>query len=117
MLGSMQMKRLLQALAEQFDLVLCDSPEATEIADAAILAQQVTGAILVVQAGKMRRDRALEAINNLRQAGAHLLGVVLNQPPQVASRNRKRATQEFLALPTPVDRPVRPESSASGVRS
>ena len=117
MLGSMQMKRLLQALAEQFDLVLCDSPEATEIADAAILAQQVTGALLVVQAGKMRRDRALEAINNLRQAGAHLLGVVLNQPPQVASRNRKRATQEFLALPTPVDRPVRPESSASGVRS
>jgi Mrp family chromosome partitioning ATPase len=65
----------------------------------------------------MRRDRALEAINNLRQAGAHLLGVVLNQPPQVASRNRKRPVQEILALPVPVDRSVRAESSASGVHS
>ncbi|MCE7981955.1 MAG: polysaccharide biosynthesis tyrosine autokinase [Caldilinea sp. CFX5] len=117
MLGSMQMKRLLQALSEQFDLVLCDGPEATEIADAAILAHQVTGALLVVQTGKMRRDRALEAINNLRQAGAHILGVILNQPTVVAPRNRKRVAQESLALPVPVDRPVRPESSASGARS
>lgn len=115
MLGSMQMKRLLQALAEQFDLVLCDSPEATEVADAAILANQVTGALLVVHAGKMRRDRALEAINNLRQAGAHILGVVLNQPPTVAAR--KRQPQNVLALPAPADRPVRPESSVSGARS
>lgn len=115
MLGSMQMKRLLQALAEQFDLVLCDGPEATEIADAAILAHQVTGALLVVQTGKMRRDRALEAINNLRQAGAHILGVILNQPTVVASRNRKRTVQEPLTLPAPVDRSVRAESSASGV--
>lgn len=117
MLGSMQMKRLLQALAEQFDLVLCDSPEATEVADAAILAHQVTGVLLVVQAGKMRRARALEAINNLRQAGAHILGVVLNQPQAVATRGRKRQVQNALALPAPIERPVRPESSASGVRS
>lgn len=117
MLGSMQMKRLLQALSEQFDLVLCDSPEATEIADAAILAHQVTGAILVVQTGKMRRDRAMEAINNLRQAGAHILGVVLNQPTVDPTRNRKRTAQESLALPAPVERPVRAESSASSARS
>jgi capsular exopolysaccharide synthesis family protein len=117
MLGSMQMKRLVQALAEQVDLVLCDGPEATEIADAAILAHQVTGVLLVVQTGKMRRGRALEAINNLRQAGAHLLGVILNQPPVAAPRNRKRTVKEPLALPPPVDRPVRAESSASGARS
>lgn len=109
MLGSLRMKQLLDVLAAQVDIVLCDSPEATGVADAAILAQQVTGALLVVQSGKTRRDLAQEALSNLRQAGARLFGVVLNQSQLTAPRSKLGKPAEIASLTYPVET-IRPES-------
>jgi Mrp family chromosome partitioning ATPase len=51
------------------------------VADATALAPAVDGVLLVVEAGKTRREDARHAVKGLRQVGANLVGVVLNKMP------------------------------------
>jgi non-specific protein-tyrosine kinase len=78
LLGSQRMEQLVDSLTFEADVVIFDSPPAAYIADAAILSRLVDGVVLVVSAGKTRRDEARQAVFNLDQAGANILGVVLN---------------------------------------
>jgi capsular exopolysaccharide synthesis family protein len=78
-LGSQRMGQLLAGLNEMADVVICDSPPAVAVADAAVLSRRVDGVVLVIEAGQTHRDVARQAITNLQQAGAHILGGVLNR--------------------------------------
>jgi len=78
MLGSERMRRLLDALAQEVDVVLIDSPPVLPVTDAAVLAPAVDGVLLVVEAGETRREMARRAVESLRQVGANLIGVVIN---------------------------------------
>jgi capsular exopolysaccharide synthesis family protein len=78
LLGSAHMSTLLNRLAEQSDIVLCDSAHTVAIVDALVLSRQVDGVVLVVEMGKTRRGLAEQAVYDLQQAGANLLGSVLN---------------------------------------
>jgi capsular exopolysaccharide synthesis family protein len=78
LLGSRRMEALIVRLRESADIVLFDTPPVIAVTDAAVLATRVDGAILVLQAGKTRRDRAREARNLLDKVKAHVVGVVLN---------------------------------------
>lgn len=77
-ISSQRLGRLLSHLREQFDVVLVDSPPVGIVADAAVLAPQVDGVLLVVRAGHTRKDAAEQAKQQLQQVGARLLGAVLN---------------------------------------
>ena len=77
-LGSQRMKSLLARLKEIADVVIVDSPPLAAFADAAVLSNKVDGVVLVIKAGKTKRDIVKSAIPILRQAGANLLGAVLN---------------------------------------
>jgi succinoglycan biosynthesis transport protein ExoP len=79
LLGSQRMGQLLAGLSEIADVVIYDSPPAVVVADTAVLSRRVDGVVLVVEAGQTRRDVARQAIMNLQQAGAHILGGVLNR--------------------------------------
>lgn len=79
LLGSQRMVHLLAGLDDIADVVLCDSPPAAPVTDAAILSSHVDGAVLVIEAGQTRREIATQAMVNLQQAGVNLLGVVLNR--------------------------------------
>jgi succinoglycan biosynthesis transport protein ExoP len=79
LLGSQRMGQLLAGLSEMADVVIYDSPPAVVVADTAVLSRRVDGVVLVVEAGQTRRDVARQAILNLQQAGAHMLGGVLNR--------------------------------------
>ncbi len=81
LLGSQRMQELLHELAQQADVVLIDSPPVLPLADAAVLARQVDGVLLVLEAGRTRQEAARRAVENLRQVGANLIGVVLNGVP------------------------------------
>ncbi|MCC6454635.1 MAG: polysaccharide biosynthesis tyrosine autokinase [Caldilineaceae bacterium] len=81
LLGSARMGELLERLSEQADIVLCDSAYAVAIADALVLSAQVDGVVLAVEMGKTRRGIAEQAVQNLRQAGANLLGTILSPLP------------------------------------
>jgi succinoglycan biosynthesis transport protein ExoP len=78
LLGSKRMEQLLDKLSKQADVVIVDSPPVLAVTDAAVLAKHVSGLVLVTKAGQTRRDAALQALEHLRQAGANLLGGVLN---------------------------------------
>ena len=61
----------------QADFVLVDTPPAGALADAAVLAPRLEGMLLVVSAGRTKRDLARRAREQLERVNANLLGVVL----------------------------------------
>jgi capsular exopolysaccharide synthesis family protein len=77
-IGSARMRRLLEELSQQADLMLIDAPPVLPFADASILASQSDGVILVLRANETRRKAAQDALESLQKAGARILGVVLN---------------------------------------
>jgi len=79
LLGSRRMGRVIQQLKEEADVVLFDSPAVLAVADAALLAKQMDGVLLVVEAGATRREAALRAKEDLTRVGANLIGAVLNK--------------------------------------
>ncbi len=58
--------------------MLFDTPPVGAVTDAAVLAPQVDGVLLVLHAGQTRRDRAREARQILDKVKANIIGVVLN---------------------------------------
>lgn len=69
---------LLVRLGERFDRVLIDSPPVNLVADAAVLAAQSDGVILVIRANQTRREAAAKALRTLQNVKAQVLGLVLN---------------------------------------
>jgi non-specific protein-tyrosine kinase len=78
LLGSRRMGAMVERLRASADMVLIDTPPVVAVSDAAVLAPQVDGVLLVLQAGHTRRDRAREARQILEKVKAHIIGVVLN---------------------------------------
>jgi non-specific protein-tyrosine kinase len=78
LLGSRRMAGLIQTLREQADMVLFDAPPVIAVTDAAILASQVDGVLLVLNAGVTRREHAQRARAALDKVNARLVGTVLN---------------------------------------
>jgi non-specific protein-tyrosine kinase len=77
LVGSQKLDVMLDQLREHADYVLFDTPPAAALSDAATLAARVDGVILVVGAGKTRRDLARRAKEQLDRVNARILGVVL----------------------------------------
>ena len=65
-----------------FDTVIIDSPPLLPVADAAILAAEADGAILVTRHGKTHRQNLVTARARLEAVGARLFGGVLNMSPR-----------------------------------
>jgi capsular exopolysaccharide synthesis family protein len=77
-LRSEDMKLLLQHLSVRYDLILIDSPPVNLVSDPLVIATMVDGVILVARAGMTESDALAEASQHLREAGAPVLGVLLN---------------------------------------
>lgn len=78
LLGSRRMEALITRMRAEADIVLFDTPPVVAVTDAAVLATRVDGVLLVLQAGRTRRDRAREARQKLEKVKANIVGVVLN---------------------------------------
>ncbi|MCC6176557.1 MAG: CpsD/CapB family tyrosine-protein kinase [Chloroflexi bacterium] len=78
LLASERFSSVVQAIAKEADHVLFDAPPVASVSDAAVLATRVDGVLLVVDAGRTRRDAARRAKEQLERVGARVLGVVLN---------------------------------------
>ena len=78
-LGSQAFVDVLNRMKEAFDYVLVDTPPIMPVTDAAVVASKVDGVIMLVASGSISPQIAKEAKTRLQQAGAHLLGVVLNK--------------------------------------
>lgn len=78
LLGSKKMESILSAMEQNADVVLVDTPPALAVTDAAVLAPKVDGVLLVVRPGKTRARALSQTLEQMRQVGANVVGVVIN---------------------------------------
>lgn len=78
LLGSSAMQRTLEALKQEYEVVLFDSPPVIAVTDAAVLARHVDGVFLVVKAGHTSKEAAFRSYTLLNQVKAKVLGTLLN---------------------------------------
>lgn len=82
LLGARKMGDIVAAIKEQAELVLYDAPPVLAVTDAAILGAKVDGVLLVLQAGKTRREHAGRAKEVLEQARVRIIGATLTNAPR-----------------------------------
>ncbi|MDB4899434.1 MAG: capsular exopolysaccharide family, partial [Gemmatimonadetes bacterium] len=80
LLGGARMRELLEKLAQNYEMVIIDSPPVLIASDAAILSRHVAGTLLVVRAGKTQSAAVRDAMQQLATVGTHVAGTVLNDP-------------------------------------
>jgi len=81
LLGSAKMSHLIAEFNRAFDVVIYDSPPLLPVTDAAVLAKNVGGAIVVVAAGRAHKNHLRAAISALDNVGAAISGIVVTMLP------------------------------------
>jgi succinoglycan biosynthesis transport protein ExoP len=79
LLSSIRFAEAMKWLEESFDVVVIDSPPLQLVSDPLILSQYANSVIYVVKADSTPYQVALGGLERLREAKAHVLGVVINQ--------------------------------------
>lgn len=79
LLAGARLVSLLSLATETFDLVLVDGPPIMGLADAPLLASNVSGTLLVIAANETRREAAKLAVRRLNFARAPIVGALLSK--------------------------------------
>ena len=82
LLGSRKCDAVIARLKAEADIVLFDAPPVIAVTDAVVLGAKVDGVLLVLQAGKSRRDHAERAKQLLEQAKVRIVGATLTNAPK-----------------------------------
>ncbi|MGW5360157.1 polysaccharide biosynthesis tyrosine autokinase [Actinopolymorpha pittospori] len=111
LLQSRAMADLLTDLRSDYDIVIVDAPPILPVTDAALLAAQADGTVLVVRHGKTTRDHVRASVERLSSVGGRLVGHVLNMSPQ---RGESDTSYKYGYTPitTNTRRQVRPDGLA-----
>jgi capsular exopolysaccharide synthesis family protein len=78
LLGRPRMREIIDRLRSTYDQIIIDTPPIGAVTDAAVIATMVDAVILVVHAGKTRRQIVSRGIEQLRYINAPIAGVILN---------------------------------------
>lgn len=78
LLGSEQMKNLIDTLTQSYDYIIFDTPPVSVVTDAAVLSQYADGVILVIRQNHATFEEVELAKKNLDTVHARILGAVLN---------------------------------------
>jgi polysaccharide biosynthesis transport protein len=81
LLASARMAAILESATKEMDMVVIDAPPFL-VADASILAARTDGVLFVIHPGRTPIDAALTTLEQMRRAGANILGLVLNRIPR-----------------------------------
>jgi polysaccharide biosynthesis transport protein len=79
LLGSEQMRNLLEGACESFKYIIIDSPPITSFTDGVLISSLVDGVLLVVHGGRTSRQVVKRTRQMLQEIGARIIGVVLNK--------------------------------------
>jgi capsular exopolysaccharide synthesis family protein len=79
LVGSESMAELCKELAGRFEHVIIDSPPVLVVTDATVMAGLADGVVLIAESGKTHRAGLMRTRAILENAGAHILGVVVNK--------------------------------------
>lgn len=72
-------KELMSNVRSWYDYVIIDSPPIGLVIDSAIIAQQCDASVVVTEVGVIKRKFLMRAVEQMKQSGAHFLGVILNK--------------------------------------
>ena len=78
LLSSSHFTKLVQKARESYDYVIVDTPPLGLVIDAAVIAPQCDGVMLVMANHAVRFRQAQEVVSQLEKSGAKILGVVRN---------------------------------------
>ena len=81
LLNSLRMEVLLEKLRESYDYVILDTPPIGVVTDAAVLASQTDGVLVVVRTGQSERGPVTQAVEQLEYGNARILGFVMTCVP------------------------------------
>ena len=87
LLQSQAMAGILSELRAAYDVIVIDAPPLLPVTDAALIASQVDGAVLVVRHGRTTREQLSGAREPLAAVGANTLGAVFNMVPRKGRGN------------------------------
>lgn len=77
-LSSRRFHSFVETLHSSYDYVIFDTPPLSAFVDAAVIGSVVDGALLVVRRNFTKREAVLGSYEQLKKAGANVLGTVLN---------------------------------------
>ena len=87
LLSTDKMDTFLQYVSDYFDYVIIDTPPVNIVTDATVLAEKVTGYIFVTQSGKNHIRDITDAVHQLEDMNANIVGFILNDPSNEAERH------------------------------
>lgn len=89
LLGSEQMKKLLNTLSSAFDFIVVDLPPVVAVTDAAIMSNLVDGMVVVVRQNYCDRNSLNETMRQLDFLDTKILGFVVNDAQVIKKKYRK----------------------------
>jgi capsular exopolysaccharide synthesis family protein len=78
LLNSNRMATLLDNLAKEFDVIICDSPPILSVADARVLCRFFDGMIVVARAGLTTYPMVKKSIRMVKEVKGEILGILVN---------------------------------------
>jgi capsular exopolysaccharide synthesis family protein len=81
LLSSVHMTELIAALRSRAEVVIIDAPPLLPVTDAAVIARECDGAMVIVRHGKTTREQLARSLDALNSIGARVLGSVFNMVP------------------------------------
>jgi protein-tyrosine kinase len=78
LLGRQVFDVVLEKFADQFDMIIMDTPATSEAADAQILASRAGAAVMLARRNYTRHAELSAAMQNLTQSGVNVIGSVMN---------------------------------------
>jgi len=78
LLSSNRLKKLLARLADEYDMVIIDSPPVIPVSDSLILSQLSDTTVIVIRAGKTTYEVLERGLKDLQSVGTDIKGFVIN---------------------------------------
>ena len=78
LLGSNSFKLIIEKMKTVCDYIIIDTPPLGSVIDAAVIANECDGSVLVVKSGEISRRYARKIVDQLRMANCPILGAILN---------------------------------------
>jgi len=79
LLSNAYMKKLTDYCRANYDYVIVDCPPVGLVVDAAVIAPQCDGSLILIEAGEVKYRLAQEVTAKMKATGCPILGVVLNK--------------------------------------
>ncbi len=77
LLGRPVFDLVLQRFSEQYDMIIMDTPAASDVADAQIVAARADAAVLLARLNHTRAAQLTATMHNLKQSGVNVIGTVI----------------------------------------